>query len=230
MSKLEYTHLVGEVLTDATSVVLSDAGETFGIKKADDDDEILVVNDGTAMTRVSVGTYEHSFEDIAYDLEYEYSIKVEYPPANFDYVTGEFDGLQLVEDFNALLSRPDADIYFYNRLWSTRWESSSDRDKEKALITASKTILNLPLMAFETIPQDLKDAACELAIALLDGVDPEQEYENLSMVSQGYANIRSTYDRTLRQEHIESGVVSIKAWQLIRPYLDVSKELTISRV
>ena len=228
MSKLEYTHKVGEVLTDAESVVLGDSLDKYGIKKSDTGD--LVVNSGVVMTWISTGTYEHTFEDLAYDLEYEYSIKVEYPAANFTYVTGEFEGLKLVEDFGAYVSRPDAEIYFYNRLWSGAWEESTDRDKEKALITATKAILNLSLMTLETIPQDLKDASCEIAIALLDGIDPEKEFENLSMISQGYANIRSTYDRTIRQEHIESGVVSIKAWQLIKPYLDVSKELKFSRV
>ena len=230
MSKLEYTHLDNLVPTDADSVVLGDAGDTYGIKKADDDDETLVVNAGVEMVRVDVGTYEYTFEDLAYDLEYEYSIKVEYPGTVFNYVTGEFEGLKLVEDFGAYISRPDAEIYFYNRLWSTAWEGASDHDKEKALIMASKTIMQLSLMDLTIIPQDLKDASCEIAIALLDGIDPEKEFENLSMVSQGYANIRSTYDRSIRQEHIESGVVSIRAWQLIKPYLDVSKELKLSRV
>ena len=228
MSKLEYTHAPGDVLTDATSVVLEDANNKYGIRRADNLD--YVVNSGLAMTRLSVGTYEYDFNDPAYDLEYEYSIKVEYPPATFAFVVGEFDGLTLVTDFGALLSRPDADIYFYNRLWSAAWEDSSEHDKEKALIMASNSINQLSLMTLETIPQSLKDAACELAISLLDGIDPEKEFENLSMTSQGYANIRSTYDRTIRQEHIESGIVSIKAWQLIKPYLDVSKELRMSRV
>ena len=57
MSNLEYTHLIGDVLTDATSVVLGDASNAYGIKKADDDDETLVVNPGVEMTRISIGTY-----------------------------------------------------------------------------------------------------------------------------------------------------------------------------
>ena len=228
MSKLEYTHEPGDVLTDADSVVLEDANDKYGIRRADNLD--YVVNSGLAMTRVSVGTYEYEFNDPAYDLQYEYSIKVEYPTDVFNYVTGEFDGLKLVENFGALLSRPDAEIYFYNRLWSLAWESASEHDKEKALIMASNAINQLSLMELETTPQDLKDAACEIAVSLLDGIEPEREFENLSLVSSSYANVRSTYDRTIRQEHIESGIVSIKAWQLIKPYLDVSKELRISRV
>lgn len=228
MSKLEYTHTPGDVLTDAESVVLEDANDKYGIRRSDTLD--YVVNPGIAMTRISVGTYEYSFNDPAYDLEYEYSIKVEYPAASFAFVTGEFDGLALVADFEALISRPDAEVYFYNRLWSSAWEEASEHDKEKALIMASKAINQLSLMPLETVPQDLKDASCEIAIALLDGIDPEREFENLGMISQGYANIRSTYDRTIRQEHIESGIVSIRAWQLIKPYLDVSKGLKMSRV
>ena len=228
MSKFEYEYKIDDVLTDATSIVLKDSTESWGIRRSDDGS--IIVNDDVSLTRVSVGTYEYEFEDPAYDLEYEYSLYIEYPPDTFNYVTGEFEGLKLVEDYGSTISRPDAEIYFFNRLWSESWENASDRDKEKALLTASKTILNLSLMELETIPQDLKDATCELAFALLDGIDPEREFENLSMVSQGYSNIRSTYDRSIRQEHIESGVVSWKAWQLIKPYLDVSTEIKLSRV
>jgi hypothetical protein len=85
-------------------------------------------------------------------------------------------------------------------------------------------------MDFDETPQDIKDAICENAYALLDGVNPEMEFENLSMVQQGYANVRSTYNRGISMEHIESGIVSITAWRLIKPYLDVSKVIQLSRV
>ena len=33
MSKLEYTHSVGDVLTDAETIILKDATDKFGIKR-----------------------------------------------------------------------------------------------------------------------------------------------------------------------------------------------------
>lgn len=50
-------------LTDVTSAVLSDPTGTYGVKRNDTD--AVVVADGTAMTRVSTGTYEYEFSDVA---------------------------------------------------------------------------------------------------------------------------------------------------------------------
>ncbi len=70
-----------------------------------------------------------------------------------------------------------------------------------------------------TVPDDIGQACFEIALALLDGVDPQFEAENLSMTSQGYANVRSTYDRELTAPHISAGVPSLTAWRYLVPYL-----------
>jgi len=70
-----------------------------------------------------------------------------------------------------------------------------------------------------TIPDDIGNACFEIALALLDGVDPQLEGENLGMTSQGYANVRSTYDREVPVPHIVAGVPSLTAWRFIVPYL-----------
>lgn len=56
------------VLTDATSAKLSDPTGTYGVKR--DDTDAVVVADGTAMTKVSTGTYEYSFTEPASGLSY----------------------------------------------------------------------------------------------------------------------------------------------------------------
>lgn len=53
---------IAGVPTDVTSAVLSDPTGTFGVKRNDTD--AVVIADGTAMTRVSDGTYEYEFVDI----------------------------------------------------------------------------------------------------------------------------------------------------------------------
>jgi len=227
MSKLEYTHEVGGVPTDADSVVLSDSGSLYGIKRSDD--EVIVIDDGTVMTNVGTGLYEYDFNDPAYDIIYDYSIEVEYPAATFNFVVGELQGISLLS-FGSYISRPDAEIYFNHILMAQPWEEATEREKEKALVTASKSIAQLSLRTFETTPQEIKDAVCEIALVLLDGIDPEIEFQNLAMVSQNYANVRSTYDRSFQMEHIEAGIMSRKAWNLIFPHLDVSKNIQLSRV
>ena len=69
------------------------------------------------------------------------------------------------------------------------------------------------------VPDDIKEACFEIALALLDGVDPQIEAENLGMISQGYANVRSTYDRGVGAEYIAAGIPSSTAWRYLLPYL-----------
>ncbi len=82
----------------------------------------------------------------------------------------------------------------------------------------------------DDVPQDVQDACCEIAFALLDGIDPDLEYENLRMVSQGIGNIRSTYNPEAIPEHILAGVPSAAAWRYLKPYLRDVRDIRVSRV
>ncbi len=64
------------VLTDVTSVKLSDPTGAFGVKRNDTD--AVVVADGTAMTKVSTGVYRHTFTEPALGLVYTYWVEWEY--------------------------------------------------------------------------------------------------------------------------------------------------------
>ena len=64
------------VLTDVTSVLLSDPDGTYGVKR--DDTSAVVVADGTAMTKVSTGVYRHTFAEPALGLEYTYWVEWTY--------------------------------------------------------------------------------------------------------------------------------------------------------
>jgi len=229
MSKLEYTHLDGGVPTDAVSMKLSEeTNEEYGIKVKDTGE--IVVSDGVDMFHVGTGLYEYNFSDPGFDLIYSYSIEIEYPSSSFNFETGDLTGLTLIDDAGSYVSLVDANSYFQLLLFKDVWEDASNLEKEKALIMSSKAIGQLSLMDFDTTPQDIKDATCENAFALLDGRDPEMELEQLAMVNQQYGNIRSTYNRDVSMEHIEAGIISSVAWRLIKPYLDVSKQIKLSRV
>lgn len=128
----------------------------------------------------------------------------------------------------------DADTYFATRLNAEAWECASDTDKTKALATATRQIDNLrfvgcpavedQLLHFPTgtdteVPTKIQYATAELALALLDGADPEMERANLDMTAQGYGQVRSRYDRNNRPPHIMAGIVSFEAWNLLAEYL-----------
>lgn len=80
------------------------------------------------------------------------------------------------------------------------------------------------------IPQAILMACWEIAYNLLDGVDPDLELENLGVVSQGIASVRTTYNRNHTQiEHLMNGIPSAAAWRYLRPFLRSSEAVIISR-
>jgi hypothetical protein len=80
------------------------------------------------------------------------------------------------------------------------------------------------------VPYNIKISCWEIAYNLLDGVDPDLELENLGVVSQGIASVRTTYNRNHTQiEHLMNGVPSAAAWRYLRPFLRSSEDVIISR-
>jgi len=82
------------------------------------------------------------------------------------------------------------------------------------------------------VPTAIKQAAFEIAYALLDGRDPEQDFENLAATGQRYgASVSTSYDRQQApQLHIANGVPSLRAWHLLQPFLRDSNEVRLDRV
>ena len=138
-----------------------------------------------------------------------------------------------------------ADSYFSERFDSGAWDEAGDTDRLKALQTATRAIDRLNLRGKKTvstqerqfprdddtvIPTDIEAACAEIAYALLDGIEPELEFDNLDMVSQGYGNVRTTYSRTIKPPHILAGIVSIVAWRFLLPYLRDGRLVEMTRV
>jgi hypothetical protein len=135
--------------------------------------------------------------------------------------------------------------YFKLRLNSQVWFAAEPSDQIAALATATRYIDRLNFIGTKTdsaqalqfprggdtaIPTDILWACNEIAIALLDGIDIERERENLDMSSQGYGNVRSTYDRSSKPAHILAGIPSIVAWNLLLPYLPDMRIVAVTRV
>ena len=138
----------------------------------------------------------------------------------------------------------DAETYFDERYNSPSWDAASDTDKTKALKTATRYIDRLnfkgdkydddqvnqfPRDDDTVVPDDIQYSCCEVAYALLDGIEPELEFENLDMVSQGYGNVKSTYDRSVKPSHMLAGIPSIVAWRYLLPYLRDPKYIDLTR-
>lgn len=138
-----------------------------------------------------------------------------------------------------------ATTYFETRLHSGLWGETSMTDKIAAMTTATRHIDRLSFVGCKTesdqelqfprggdlsVPSDINIACYELAYSLLDGRDPEMELEALAVVSEGFASVRETFDRSQVQEHLNAGIVSHLAWKYLRPYLRDDHSIKISRV
>ena len=117
---------------------------------------------------------------------------------------------------------------------SDPWDDSTTAQKDKALAAATRIIDRLnfigalavatqvnqfPRGEDTAVPADIKNASIEIAFALLDGVSPDNERENLNVTAQGLSSARTSYDRGFAPAHIANGVPSPVAWDILKPYL-----------
>ena len=143
----------------------------------------------------------------------------------------------------------EAEEYFQTRYGAGAWDALANqpnetKDKIASLTTATHIIdrlnfkgcrtsttqdLQFPRDGNTAVPIAIKLATYEIALALLDGVEPEMEFENLFLTSQGYANVRSGH-KDVPQPHHLAGVPSFKAWTFLRPYMQDPNELKLDRV
>jgi len=146
---------------------------------------------------------------------------------------------------DAYITIEDADIYFGERLYTSPWDNAETDDKTKALKMATRIIDRLnflddkydedqerqfPRNTDTTVPTDIQYACAEIALTLLDGVDPELEFQNLSVKMHKHADVQTTYDRTFAPEHLIAGVPSPTAWRYLKPYLRETGSINIHRV
>lgn len=119
-------------------------------------------------------------------------------------------------------------------LYTQPWDNASSADQTKALNVAVQAIERLNFVGSKAdsdqtyqfprgtdtdVPDDIHRAIVHEAINLLDGVNPQFEYENLGTVSQGYAETRTKHDYRNTRDNILAGITSVYAWRYLIPYL-----------
>jgi hypothetical protein len=110
-------------------------------------------------------------------------------------------------------------------------EDLSQADQAEINAASASQELQFPRDTDTDIPIEIKYACYEIAYALLDGIDPDLELENLAIISHGYASVRTTYSRSHNPpEHLNAGVPSATAWRFLRPFLREPGGIILSRV
>jgi len=135
----------------------------------------------------------------------------------------------------AYVTVQEADTYFSERLFSEVWINASPEDKQKALVMATKSIDRKPLRGRKTdpqqelafprngdteVPQEVKDACCEEALAILSSAGNQH---SLYGPKPGLKSIQIGKTREEYFSPAEGGTtafssrfLSPEAWQLLR--------------
>ncbi len=131
---------------------------------------------------------------------------------------------------NSYIDIAEANEYFAGRLHAESWGETSDADKEKALRQATKEIDRLLLkgrkatdvqaLAFPRypdteVPEAVKEACCEIALALLErGNSQRRKLQQEGVQSFSLGNMSETYAPGTGR-----GLLSQEAKELLRPWL-----------
>lgn len=138
-----------------------------------------------------------------------------------------------------------AQAYFDGRLRTEAWDTATSQDKTKSLNMATLLIDTLnfsgqkheesqvnqfPRGSDTTVPQDIINACAEIALALLNNVDVDEEINNLRVISERYASIGVSYDPKFQSEHLLAGIPSKTAWDYLKPYLRDYRNIGLQKV
>jgi len=123
-----------------------------------------------------------------------------------------------------------ADEYFKNRLHAESWGETSEADKEKALKQATRAIdrqllrgrktnpeqeLAFPRYPETEVPEAVKEACCEEALAILErGNSQRRKLQQEGVQSFSLGNMSETYTPGAGR-----GLLSQEAKELLRPWL-----------
>jgi hypothetical protein len=116
----------------------------------------------------------------------------------------------------------------YNRLLPIEFRIPIPRDLDPSSLPAQN--LEFPRNGATTIAQDIMDATCEIALALLDGIDPELEMQGLGTLSQRFSSAGTSFDPAQARMAFRHGIPSFRGWNLLFPYLADPTETVLKRV
>ena len=138
-----------------------------------------------------------------------------------------------------------AQLYFDDRLNSEAWTAASVVDQLKALKMATQLINNLkfigqpavsgqsnefPRLGQSTVPIMVQQATCEIAIQLLDDIDPNLEADGLAIQTIQYGDLKIMSNQAGIPVYTRNNIPSSRAWALLVPYLIDPTILKLVRV
>ena len=106
-----------------------------------------------------------------------------------------------------------------------------DSPSRDAIIAADATQpLEFPRGQTATVPSEIEWACYEIALALIEGFDPEDAAERMNVIRQAYSAVRTTYDNSSAMtEYLVYGIPTARVWQWLKPFLTDSRIIRLRR-
>lgn len=138
----------------------------------------------------------------------------------------------------------EANSYFEDTLTGLDWASEDETKKLLALKQATKIINNLnfkgevsvagqencfPRGGDTEIPQTIKEACADIALALIQGIDPNVEAEIANYTAQTFTSAKIEKAPARTPEWVYAGVPCQSAWIKLLRYLEDGMDITILR-
>lgn len=128
-----------------------------------------------------------------------------------------------------------------NAVWLIMYEYNSGTEKEEKILVDPPTRdeiitedatqeLEFPRGKDTTVPTNIEWACYEIALALLEGFDPEDAIDRLNVIRQAYSAVRTTYDTdSAAMEYLVYGIPTGRVWRWLKQYLTDYQIINISR-
>ncbi len=138
----------------------------------------------------------------------------------------------------------EADRYFAVLLHGELWNRTPPLKRYKALVTATRQIQTLRFAGVKTDPDQVLEfprsgatevplyvryATYEEGLNLLKGADLTTEFNGLFAKSRVFGSLRTDYEPQNPPEHKKAGITSLRAWQLLLPFLRPALDLKLRR-
>jgi hypothetical protein len=127
-----------------------------------------------------------------------------------------------------------------NASWLVRVQLIGGSDPRNVILTDAQELqivqagltqaLEFPRGADTVVPVDIQNACCEIAFALLNGVDPDMDMQQSWIKSQGFSVVRTSYENSYIPEYIQAGIPSPTAWKFLKKYVYDNYDITLKRV
>ena len=129
-----------------------------------------------------------------------------------------------------------------NSVWLIMYEADSyntgnytkilvDPPSRQAIITADAAQeLEFPRGQDTSAPGVVEWACYEIALALIEGFDPEDAVEKANTIRQAYSAVKTTYaDGSATSEYLVYGIPTARVWGWLKPYLVLDHTIKTSR-